>query len=278
MESTLAIDKFMLESEAGDSAGFGPGKRFGGREWDADQTRLIDRSVNSGLRNVYFTTEIVDARGKVVVPSAYDWTWFQPTSTIVLPEGEQTIPTPADYGGLNGRIIPASSDGSMQFPVAVVGREALFGMRNTSPDSTGRPSMIYVETLKSMQPGRSNRYQFQVYPIPDADYTLQVWYYTTPNAPTEMLPFVYGGATHAETFKAAVRAAYERYCLNIKDGPEWATFEERLIASVAADRRFKPVTIGPNIDRSDWNEFDYNPHYQRDFVPLTVNGVPSGYP
>jgi hypothetical protein len=277
MESTLAIDKFRLEAEIGDSAGFGVGERYGDTAWDASQLRQIERALHSGLRMVYFTSEIRDQAGKIVVPGSYDWTWFQPTSTVILPEDEITIPAPSDFGGLNGRVIPASTDGSIQFPVAVVGREELYGARATGSTATGRPTMLYVEAIKGVQPGRSNRYQFQIWPTPDEEYQLQVWYYTIPDAPTEMLPYVYGGAPHAETFKSAVRAAYERYCLNRDGGPEWSMFERELAKSVAYDRKFKPVTLGPNIDRSDYG-WDWNPHLRRDHVPVFVNGVEASIP
>lgn len=272
MESTLALDKFQLEAEIGRSAGFGRGERYGSNAWDEDQLDDIAISLDSGLRMVYFTSPIPPD-----VPASYDWTWFQPTANITLPAGQETIPAPADFGGLNGRIIPASTDGSVQFPVAVVGREHLYGARASGSTSTGRPRMLYIEPKKGVQPGKSSRYQFQVFPIPDQEYTLQVWYYTIPDAPTEMLPYVYGGAPHAETFKAAVRAAYERYCLNIPAGPEMLIFVDRLRASVAYDRKFKPVTLGPNLDRSDYG-WDWNPHHRQDFVPLYVNGVEAGYP
>lgn len=270
MESNLTLDQWQLEAEIGDSAGFGMGSRFGGRAWTDLQQRQITKALHSGLRMVYFTQELPG------IAAGYDWSFFNITKSIVLPDGVTSLDMPSDFGGLNGRIIPASSTGDLEFLVAIVGRGELLSNRTRYSDMTGRPQSALIEPKKGTTRNQSNRYTLEIFPTPDADYTLQLDYYIHTDAPSEQLPHVYGGPMHAETFKAAVRAAYERYGLNIADGPEWMNFLERLRTSIKLDGRFKPMTLGPNLDRSDF-ESTAGIH-DREYVPLTINGVASGYP
>lgn len=269
-ESTLTLDQFQLEAEVGDYAGYGLGARFENRAWTTDQQSRITRSVHSGLRSVYFTQEMEG------IPGAYEWSFLRPTSELTLAEDSSSLLLPDDFGGIQGDIIPASTSGESQFPIAITGPGELYKARSLSSDCTGRPMMAFVEAIKGTSLTKSNRYRLQVYPIADQDYTLRVWYYLLPNATSASLPHVYGGAAHAETFKWACKAAY---AMDFEPGnPETPVtvgrFVERLRASIAYDRRFKPVTIGRNRDYSD-DVGCYEPHLLNE-IAFDVNGVSPG--
>lgn len=265
-ESTLNLDQFDLEAEVADFAGYGLGPHFGQAKWDEIKQNRIDRSVKSGLRMVYFTREMEG------VPGAYDWSFLRPTSHLTLANGTNLVRLPDDCGGLSGSIIPASTSGEAEFSVAITGYSEVYGARGRQSSAVGRPAMAYCEAIRGVAQDRSSRYQLQVYPTADRDYSLQVWYYLLPDATSTSLPFVYGGAAHAETFKSAVRAAYERDFDNVMNGPEWMRFLEQLRASIAYDRKFKPLTIGQNRDRSD--DYGYGIRHGCQTIDFFVNGVP----
>lgn len=265
MESGLTLSQFDLEAEVGSFAGHGLGERFGDPEWPDDVQRDITRAVKSGLRLVYFTQELPG------IPGGYSWSFLQPTSEIAISSGVETVPLPDDFGGILGDVIPIGSSGTAYTPVPIVGPGQLYQARALSSTQTGRPTMAMIEPLRGTTPQRGNRYQMRVWPIPDGDYTANVWYYLLPNATSDSLPFVYGGAAHAETFKAACRASWELDMDNTR-GPEWERFVERLRTSIAIDRRNKPLVLGPNLDRSDG---DYDDLHNGRTV-FTVNGVTPG--
>lgn len=250
MESTLSTDLYRLQAEVGDSAGFGRGPRFGQDEWDDVQKGQIDASVETGLRWVYYTLEVLGPGGEVMIPADYDWSFMAPKRTLTLESGANEVLLPDDFGGLRGTIIPVAL-GRCFYTVRIVGEQDLYTRRNNAPSQTGPPQLAYVEWIPGTTIQHGQRAKLSVYPTADQDYPLQVWYDVLANALSSALPYVYGGAAHAETFLAAVRAAYEQKYKSGGDGREQAKFVERLRASVQRDRKFKPVHIGKNLDRSD---------------------------
>ncbi len=268
-EPTLNLPRKELHSQIGDFAGYGFGPDFGDAEWSDTQFLRIRRSTDAGLRMFYFTREMEG------VPGAYSWSFLRPTSTITLASGATMALLPDDFGGLETKVIPASTSGESEFGIPVVGVGEMYTARAASPNRVGRPQMAAIEPMRGVSPEESSRYTLQIDPTSDADYTLQIWYFLLPDALTTIRPWVYGGAAHAETIKAACRAAYERDYDGGGNGAEWQRFVEQLRASIAYDRRLKPLTIGRNRDMSDGYEFPWNQHDHdaNETMPFLVNGI-----
>jgi hypothetical protein len=273
-DGKLELDLYDLQAEVGDYAGFGVGARFGDKAWNADQVRRITKSVHSGCRMVYYTQSLSDPNGKPIddIPAGYMWSWRQPRITLAIPEGADEIPLPRDFEGFVDDIIPAST-GTAQWPVRIVDYGAVYRLRAQSPSQTGRPMYAAEQIAQGVTPTQGSRSTLQVYPTTDAAYTLQLWVELAPGPLTDEFPVPYGGAALAETFKAAVRSAYEQDFDNKRD-VETARFVERLRAAIAADRKHKPLHLGYNGDRSDSVDYLRPLQHGSDWgVPFTVNGV-----
>jgi hypothetical protein len=137
------------------------------------------------------------------------------------------------------------------WPLKLVSEEMIRVKYAAAPTAAGRPIMAAEQQVKGTSPTKSNRCQLVVYPIPDAEYTLRIAYYILPDFLTVTNPYPYGGAAHAETMKAAARAAAELY-LDNAPGAENANYLMCLAASISYDRRHAPKSLGINSDRSDY--------------------------
>lgn len=260
-QSSLAMLKDDLDSEAGDEAGFGMGPAFAEPEWNAVQLARIAKYVSSGLRKVYMT-EAADG-----VPPSYEWSWLYPVSTVYLAAGENTVTLPDDFSGLIGRVIPVST-GAVQFETPIVFIADVLAREAVSATQEGRPLMFAIEVLKGTTAKSGQRQRLRCYPLSDVAYSLRLTYRVQPDALTSFLPNVYGGAQHAELFKAAVRYTVE---LDFGSGDRWEKeFRKRLASSVAGDRLLKAQTVGPNRDHSDdtWPSERIRP-----FPGVLINGL-----
>ena len=119
-----------------------------------------------------------------------------------------------------------------------------------SPDQTGFPMAAAMSWRKGTATDRGQRCDLLVFPAADGAYTLRFKYTLLPNALTDDRPYVYGGAQHANTFKAACIAAAEVGQDEVM-GVRYEIFRQRLAMSISIDRKFKPVVHGYNGDDSD---------------------------
>lgn len=256
MESTLALTREDLQKAVGDHGGYG-------RTISSYSTTALERineAVREGVSLVYF-------------PGAYEWSWIKPMVSLTLASGANTILLPDDYNWMHGKAIPASASGEAQFALPVTSYGAVYARQSASPDSTGRPQLACEEAIKGTTATHGSRSQLRVWPIADQEYTLQVKYSLIPNALTDANPYVYGGAQHAQTFKAACVACYAR---NWDDGvtkmEKMQDFQMLLAASIDQDRKRKPSLPGLNIDRSD----DLMSDTRFSFSAIDINGVVPG--
>lgn len=254
MESTLSLAKADLDLEVGDFAGFGPSP------WTDRQQSQIDRAVKAGMRSVYFTQEVMSRDGKLLIEGGYDWSFLKPVAEITLAEDANTVDLPDDFGGVLGRVIPATAGVGAVFPIPYVGEGQMYQLETLNSSATGRPLYALVEQIKGTTPTHGTRSRLRFYPTADQEYTAKIWYTILPDALTDARPYVLGGSQHAETFKAAVRAAYEQDFDGMM-GSETAKFTERLKASIAMDRKMKPTALGRNRDSSDDYGWTYGGHY-----------------
>ena len=241
-ESTLNLGIGELNSEVASFLGWGRDST----KWSAHKLQDITACVESCLRKFYFQAQ-PDPRD-----SSHNWTFLKPVATIILPSQSTTAELPDDFGGFEGMVSVSLAGVSSGFwPLKLVSEEMIRVKYAGSGSTTGRPVAAAEQQIKGTSALKSNRSQLLVYPIPDAEYTLQVPYYILPNFLTSANPYPYGGAAHAETMKAGARAAAELF-LDNSQGAETANYMQCLAASVQYDRRHQPKSLGINSDMSDY--------------------------
>lgn len=257
MLSTLALKKSDFEQEVGSFMGWGRGGPGGTPAWSATNVLNIQMDVASGLRRFYFV--------------GHPWSFLKPMAEMTLPSGETTLTLPDDYCGVDGgcRIaVSQASDGLSRFfcyftnPLRVV--QAL----QATPEATGVPRLIAQRPVKAIQPGKMQRSELIVWPIPEQDYTLTFPYLIAPNYLLDITqPYAYGGVEHHETILECCLAAAEQRRDNAL-GVHTQKSEDLLGKSVHMDRLKNPIKLGQNLDFSDrtewerwgrWNGHGWNP-------------------
>ncbi len=244
MESTLAIAWKELQARIGSYLGWGRGALYGDLAWTAQQQFELDGITASGIRQFNNPPVLEGEAG------SYDWSFLKPTATLVLDISASTIDLPDDFGGMEGALTLLSSQSQQWFPIDLVNEGKIRQAFSEVPQATGRPIWAAVVPLKGTGTTQGQRFQLFVYPAADQQYTLQVRYYILADFINGASPYPYGGASHAETLLES--------CLSIAESRlddsltvHKALFMERLAASVSADRRFKPQTLGYNGDSSE---------------------------
>lgn len=241
MESTLNLTMDELKAEAGAYLGHGRTSTA----WDSVETEEIDRLTETALRKFYFQASVNPK------DTAHGWTFLKPVATVQLVADDDYADLPDDFGGFEG-VATVSLSGSEGFwPLKERDETQIRALYAAVQNASGRP-LCYAEVqVRGTTTQAANRSRLRVYPKPDSAYVLSVPYYILPNALTSANPYPYGGAAHAETMKAAIRAAAELY-LDNEAGPENANYLQCLAASIQYDRRHQPKTLGVNNDPSDY--------------------------
>ena len=239
-ESTLNLKLADLESKVGHYLGYGRGTNGSETAWTTYQQNIITDCVESGLRQFY-TPPDVPGHG------CYEWTFLQPRTTLGLASGKRVVSLPDDFGNLEGPIAVSSADSGVWQELKMTGDvQRRFGEQ---PTAVGAPLFCSIEALRGGTQNESQRFELQVYPEADQDYTLTLSYTVLENALTNARPYVRGGAAHAETIIESILSVAEAR-QNNQLGLHRAMFMERLKASIAHDIRLRPHHLGKN---SDWN-------------------------
>ena len=241
-ESTLTLTVDGLRGDGGSYLGW---SRDASR-WSAKKLEDLNECLASTLRKFYFQASVRPQ------DPPHQWTFLRPVARIHLVSGEKEIPLPDDFGGFEGRatIQVAGSSGGGYCPIEQFPEERIRALYAANDSSTGRPA-VYADTPRPRTTKvRSSRSNLLIYPIPDQDYQFYVPYSILPDFLTIEHPYPYGGAGHAETLKAGMRAACELY-EDGEAGEQTANYLQCLAASIQYDRRHQPKTLGVNSDLSD---------------------------
>lgn len=266
-ESTLALAYNELTGEIGDFLGYGRGSANGDTAWDTTTQKAIDSCTKSALRMFYYPQRL-DGE-----PSAYEWSFLRPETTLTFASAASTVALPDDYNGVIGQIDLSASSTIQWYPLDVTGIGRVNQQYAQYPTTTGRPQMVAVNPKKGTGAAAGQRFELKLWPIADQDYTLRLTYSIHPDYLSGAYPYAYGGAAHAETLRAAGCAAAELFRDNMR-GPMWAYWEVRLAASIDVDRRHKPQLLGYNRDLSDLYGRRYpGRRNQHGESVVTVNGV-----
>lgn len=263
-ESTLALTYEELQSETGRFLGFGGGTEESDSAWTTRQTTAINNAVKAGIRMFYFPAPLPgDA-------AAYDWSFMRPSRNIAFASGASSAELPDDFGGMEGSVQLVNANRTFT-TVPQTNEQRLNVMYASFPDVTGQPQWCAVRLPATTSQTKGQRANLYIYPIADQDYTLQIQYYILPDALSTTFPYALGGATHAETIKAACLAAAE-LDQNYQRGVRYEQFVERMRASVSLDRRNKAQTLGLNLDHG-YNQRRYYDRSDNIDGVVTVNGV-----
>jgi hypothetical protein len=263
-ESTLAIVWQEHQARVGKFLGYGAGPNYGDPPWSATQQFDIDGDVASGLRQFYWPTLAMGDSG------VYLWSFLKPTARLGVTAGQNTMPLPDDFGGVEGEVTVSSTVGIQWFPLKFDNEGLVYEQYAQFPTTTGRPQKVAQQHLKGTGPTQGQRSQLLIWPMPDQAYVLQFEYFILPNYLSVPFPYAYGGAEHAETILESCLAIAE---LRQDDaaGVHGQQFAQRLLASIGQDRKKKPQSFGINLDRSDYRQ-QYD-RWRSLTNPVTFNGV-----
>lgn len=266
-EPTLNLTNSQLEAEIGWFLGFGRGANYSDTAWSTRQQRDITMALNTGLRMFYYPPPLPGEA------ASYDWSFARPMRQVTLIEGETSVALPDDFGGIEGDVMFIDS-GRLVAACKVTNEQRVARMYADYPDVSGQPQLAAIRIPSTTSLAKSQRANLYIYPAADQDYTLEFQMYLNPDALSASFPYALGGTTHAETIRAACKAAAERDINNVQNGPQFQYFLERLRASVSLDRRNKGQTYGYNGDPG----YNRPRYYDRSNVriPVTFDGVNPG--
>jgi hypothetical protein len=244
-EPSLSLQYFDYRAGVGDYLGYGRGNEGGNTDpaWTSSQLKAVNTAVAAGQRQFYNPPVLEGER------SSHRWSFLKPVAALALADGEQVISMPADFGGFEGPITVTVSGSNVVGPVDLVSEGAIRSQYAANDDTTGQPQAAALRPIKGVGVNESNRWELNVWPIADDDYTLSFPYYILPDAISGAKPYSYGGQTHVETVMASCLAAAEFYRDNAM-GVCHARWMERLAASVSIDRDMQPQYMGYNGDCS----------------------------
>jgi hypothetical protein len=261
-EPTLAIEMTELRKTVAVFLGWSPDPD----DWDSDQADRMEVILKSGLRQFYYPT--------VMDGLMYDWSFLRPSGEVRLLSGSNSRRLPDDFGGFEGDVVVKPASGTApQCPVQLYNEGQIDALFARSPTASGKPIAAASRPLRSEGADHGQRWEVYVYPEADTNYILRFRYSLHPSALTERNPWAYGGPAHAETIIESCLAVAEQREDDAM-GVHTAKFKERLAASVAADRKYKPKTLGYNGDSSDGDDGNWGGDLSRRHGSgLTINGT-----
>lgn len=262
-EPNFAVTFDELAAEVGRFLGYGRGPKYGETAWNARQQGAIDPCVKGGVHRFYYPEPLPGEH------TGHTWSFLQPTETLTLASGDRTVLLPADFAGFEGPLTNLTSGAR---PTVVAFRDPSFIDRQFSvtPNQTGRPLWAAERPRRSVQPDAEQRRELYVFPAADQSYSLQCRYYLLPAFLDGTRQHCYGGAVHGQTIIASCLALAEERQSGLSGGPEYRNWLTRLTASVSADRRHKPASLGLDTGGEDEGGYGW-----RDLptTQVTVYGV-----
>ena len=241
-EPTLSWNRARYRVAIGKEAGYG----MDPDAWDEEQTHNVDEVLDFALAEFYYP---------YLENRLYNWTFLQPVRRIQAGEGTTRVLLPDDFDGfLETHLRVFSSEGAPQCVVPL--GASVFGLYAARPSETGKPAAAEVVRARS-DGGRGARYELHYFPTLDADIEFEGRMSIAAQALTDHRQYIYGGPVHQATVYAACLANVEKIIDGEQGGPREAQFRQRLMASIAQDRRLQPKSLGYNRDRSD--EQHYRP-------------------
>lgn len=246
-ESTLALTIDNLRSEAALVMGYNSTYA----SCTSAQQGEIDRAVSSGYRQFLYPPQAPDPEDPRRLVT-HQWSFLKVVSaTLSVVSPTTTYVLPDTFGHIIGHDMTIEAGAELYSPIEVTGEAELRRLRQTESDTVGVPRYVAIRPKAFTGATTGERFEAIFWPIPDASRTVTYSYAPIANAMvTSTSPYPWGGAAHAETLKASVRAEAELVRFRVR-AVEWQRFMERLVASIKEDRSHGARILGQNSDESD---------------------------
>lgn len=210
-----------------------------GGNWDGNEIDRLDEIVNAGYQQVIYP---VPLEGESVV---HRWSFLQPTATFDTVASTYLYDMPTAFGAVIGDLIYDEDEDEHRIIEQVT--PGMIDRNRVVDDAEGRPYQFALRP-KAVAMTSAQVTELMLYPTPDAAYGIVYHYDAKVDVLSETNYHLLGGQAHFQTILQSCRdIAAARY----KDDPagrEHVLFLERLRASVEADRRLSPKTLGFNDD------------------------------
>lgn len=207
--------------------------------WSGDDIDRLDEIINAGYQQFIYP---VPLENEVV---SHEWSFLQPTGTFDTVSGTYLYDLPSTFGAMVGDLFYDEDEDESR--IINHTNAAEIDKSRAIHDYSGRPYLFALRP-KSVAMASAQTTELMLYPTPDAAYGIRYYYDAKVGTLNETNPYMLGGQAHFETILQSCRdVAATRY----RDDPlgkEHTLYLERLRASVEADRRLSPKTLGFNCD------------------------------
>lgn len=222
-ESTLSLKYSDLLSEVGAFLGYGVDPSA----WSAEKLAEVDRYVQAGVRQFYYPPAVQG------VEAAYEWSFLNPTTTIVTADADSEQDLPDALGRILGDLYFAPSVHSSS--IVVVSEARMLSLRQSSADK-GRPCFAAVRAKAGTALTSGQRNEIMWWPTPNAAYTLTYRYEAYSGKLTSLLPYPLGGMRYAELITESCLSVAEQRG-NDERGLHYERFVSLLASGIAMDRK-----------------------------------------
>lgn len=238
----LGITYGQLRREVGRYLGFDRDSA----NWTADEAQDVNDVLDSGLRQFYFPPRL---DGDTL---AHQWNFLQPQVTLTLVVDQDDYDMPAEFAGFVGDVHYVNESWAPT-PLRLVNEAKILQLRSSElNDSSGYYPRYAALVAKSSDETAAQVYQLQIWPSPDAAYTLIYRYFIRPQTDKADANVPLGGPEHAEAIRSSVIAAAESH-LDDERGAKYARFLDMLRAAVDFDMKANaPTNLGQNSDPSTY--------------------------
>lgn len=210
---------------------------------DAQRGQMI---LDNGLAKFY---------NGIILPGErvlWKWSFLTPRLDFALALNTVSYDMPDDFNGLGANEFAYAGDDNVWCPLALTTIQKILLERQKFSSALGEsgPPRMGAFYPVAGDGTEGQRWKFDVYPTPDAAYTVSTSYYSNPYQLTGLKPYPLGGQPHSLTLQYAVLAAGEQLIDQNPMGPNEILFRQAMVSSVNFDRNYIAAQkrLGNNID------------------------------
>jgi len=221
-ESSLSISYADLLAEVGGFLGYGVDPSA----WNAAKLAEVDRYIQSGVRQFYYPPAIQG------IPSGYEWSFLNPSDTILTAIGDDTQDLPDALSRITGHLHFEPVHNTA--PVIIISEGQMMALKARTT-TNAKPKCAAVRS-KDSDGATGQRLEIVFWPTPEAVYTLSYRYEAYSGKLSTAKPYPLGGMKHSELIIESCLAVAEQRA-NDERGAHTLQFEKMIVAGMEIDRK-----------------------------------------